>query len=135
MKISVKTLGMATLALTLGACASWWTPDGPTLLQGQVRLNGAAPGELVAVEVRLIDRSAPHIPITLAEQTLVRPHTLPLTFSLPVIGIRQLPADGVYVLEARLYDSQGEHARNQDEVRWRPGDTRPLELTLTPKTR
>ena len=34
-------------------------------------------------------------------------------FSLPVIDACWLPANGVYVLEARLYDSQGERARTQ----------------------
>lgn len=132
MKRMVNTLGTAALTLTLGACASWWGPSGPTLLQGQVKAAGLALAEVAAVEVRLIDRGEPRMPVTLAEQTLVRPRGLPAAFSLPVIDARRLPADGVYVLEARLYDSQGERARTREEVRWRPGDTQPVELTVTP---
>jgi len=100
-----------------------------------VRLNGNPPAEVVAVEVRLIDRGEPRMPVTLAEQTLVHPRSLPVTFSLPVIDARRLPANGVYVLEARLYDSQGERARTQEDVRWRPGDQQAVELLLTAKPR
>jgi uncharacterized lipoprotein YbaY len=135
MKRMFNPLAAAALALTLSACASWWGPSGPTLLQGQVRLNGNPPAEVVAVEVRLIDRGEPRMPVTLAEQTLVHPRSLPVTFSLPVIDARRLPANGVYVLEARLYDSQGERARTQEDVRWQPGDQQAVELLLTAKPR
>ena len=122
------------MALTLSACASWWVPSGPTLLQGQVRLNGnpgrgGGGGSPVdrpwrtrhAGDAGGTDAGAPAQPAG--------------HFSLLVIDACRLPANGVHVLEARLYDSQGERARTQEDVRWRPGDQQAVELLLTAKPR
>ena len=127
---------MATLTVFwLAGCASWWSAGGPSLIQGQVTFEPASAIAPAAVVVQLIDRTTPSMPVTLAEQTLVRPRAFPVAFSLPVIDARRLPSDGVYVLQASVFDEKGERGRSQGEARWRFDKPEPFALIIAPLRR
>lgn len=128
---------LVMLAATLAGCASWWGSSGPTLVSGQIQLAGPLPADWgqTAVVVQLIDRTTPSMPVTLAEQTLVRPRAFPVAFSLPVIDARRLPSDGVYVLQASVFDEKGERGRSQGEARWRLDTPEPFALIIAPLRR